>query len=150
VTQEEHVRETLRALFRSQRLAVLATHCEGQSYCSLVAFAATDDFKHLVFATARSTQKFANLSADPRLSLLIDSRSNRDADFHEAVAATVIGRAREVEGEERRRLQSLYLARHPHLEDFVSAPTCALLRVDVNTYLVVSRFQHVIKLRVTQ
>ena len=41
---------------------------------------------------------------------------------------------------------SLYLGKHPHLEDFVMSPSCALVRVVINTYVVVSRFQHVMML----
>ena len=97
MNQLEQIKETLRDLLMSQQLAVLATHHDGQPYASLVAFVATADLKELLFATSRNTRKFANLTRDSRVSLLVDSRSNRDADIHEAVAVTVIGTAAEVE-----------------------------------------------------
>ena len=88
----EQTRQQLQDLFASQYLAVLSTHGDGQPYASLVAFVASNDLKALYFATARSTRKFANLTAHPPVAMLIDSRTNRAADFHEAAAATATDR----------------------------------------------------------
>lgn len=149
MVQDAHVRESLKELFRSQSLAVLATSlCEAPgTYTSLVGFAATDDLRHIVFATERGTRKHRNIEACPDVSLLMDSRTNRQQDFQEAVAVTVVGRATDTSGAERDALQKLYLAKHPHLADFVSAPSCALLRVDVACYYHVRQFQKVTELR---
>ncbi|HWR67712.1 MAG TPA: pyridoxamine 5'-phosphate oxidase family protein [Desulfomonilia bacterium] len=136
----------LKALFTSQGLAVLSTHDHGQPYCNLVAFASSEDLKHLAFATTRATRKFTNIDEDPRASMLIDNRSNRVADFHEAMAVTATGHAQETIGPEKDGLLKLYLAKHPHLEDFVMSPSCALMRLEVLRYYVVSRFQHVMVL----
>ena len=139
------VQETLRGLLQSQQFGVLATSASGQPYTSLVAFAATTDLNALYFATTRATRKYANLSAEPRVSFLIDSRSNSATDVRDAVATTVTGRCTETSGEEHDTALALYLAKHPHLEEFVVAPTCALLRFDVETYYLVDRFQHVVE-----
>jgi nitroimidazol reductase NimA-like FMN-containing flavoprotein (pyridoxamine 5'-phosphate oxidase superfamily) len=142
----EEIRRTLEELFRSQRLAVLATQGQGQPHGSLVAVAATDALRTIIFATTRATRKFANLEADDRVALVVDNRSNRSEDFHAAVAVTVYGRAAEATGGERERLAAVYLAQHPYLAGFVAAPTCALVRVDVSRYSLVSRFQEVSEL----
>ena len=130
-------------LFRTQGLAVLSTQGEGQPYSSLVAFAATPDLREMLFATTRSTRKFHNLAAEPRVSLLVDNRSNREADFREAMAVTAVGRANEVSGGDLEALRRVHLAKHPSLEDFLSGPACALVRVRVESYYVVQRFQDV-------
>ena len=146
----QRIEPVLRDLFASQKLAVLSTRdAAGHPYASLMAFAVTEDLRHLVCATHRATRKFANLTADPRVALLIDSRSNRDADIHRAVAVTVLGEVEEVKGSERDLLLQLYLARHPHLEEFVTSPSCALLRVSVASYYLVSHFQEVMELHLT-
>jgi nitroimidazol reductase NimA-like FMN-containing flavoprotein (pyridoxamine 5'-phosphate oxidase superfamily) len=124
-------------------LAVLATHSEGEPYTSLVAFAATDDLKHLLFATGRSTRKYANLTADHRVSLLIDNRSNRAADLRHAMAVTAVGEAREVGLDERQLLGKLIVDKCPGLKELVDSPSCALLKVRVKTYYAVQRFQDV-------
>ena len=149
MTEREAVEYRLRQLFRAQRLGVLASQNEGQPHTSLVAFAATADLRHLVFATTRATRKYANLKADARVALLVDNRSNQDADFHEAMAVTAYGRAVELSGAARVSCLDLYLGKHPHLREFVSAPSCALLEIAVRTYSVVDRFQHVVELQVT-
>jgi nitroimidazol reductase NimA-like FMN-containing flavoprotein (pyridoxamine 5'-phosphate oxidase superfamily) len=140
------LRKTLKDLFASQRLGVLATYGSGQPYGSLVAFVATDDLKHLLFATTRATRKYANLSTESRVALLVDNRSNQDTDFHSSIAVTALGNAKEVTRSERDRFLRLYLAKHPHLEEFVNSPTCALLKVSVDRYYMVNRFQNVMEL----
>jgi nitroimidazol reductase NimA-like FMN-containing flavoprotein (pyridoxamine 5'-phosphate oxidase superfamily) len=133
----------LKDLFSSQSLAVLATHSDGQSYGSLVAFAATEDLKYLLFATTRATRKYANMMKNPRVAMVMDNRSNEESDFHQAIAVTATGQVREVTGQDKDRLAKLYLSKHPHLVDFVSSPTCALLTLEVETYYIVSQFQNV-------
>ena len=91
------VKRNLRKLLRSQPLAVLATQNQGQPYASLVAFASSDDLKSLYFATTRATRKYANLSGDSRVAMLVDNRSNNASDFSLAMAATATGTAVEVD-----------------------------------------------------
>lgn len=142
------LRTFLKDLFSSQRLAVLATQSKQQPYGNLVAFMATNDLKHLLFATTRATRKYDNISSNPRIAMVVDNRSNREADFHQAAAVTATGVVKEVEGPEKDRLQKLYLAKHPYLKEFVSSPTCALLKVEVETYYVVRQFQNVVELHI--
>lgn len=138
----------LRTLLESQSLGVLATCSEGRPHGSLVAFAATDDLEQVLLATNRATRKFAQIAANPAVALVIDSRSNREEDFHQAVAVTVIGDAAEAGGTERADLLPVYLAKHPHLRDFVNSPNCALVKVVVERYSVVTDFQNVTELHI--
>lgn len=139
---------TVRRLLDEQLLAVLGTHHNGAPYTSLVAFAATEDLRHLLFATSRATRKWANLADDARASMLIDSRTNRAEDFADAAAVTVLGVVEEVTDNGRSAFLEVFLAKHPHLADFTAAPSCALLRLKVETYILVTRFQHVVELHV--
>jgi nitroimidazol reductase NimA-like FMN-containing flavoprotein (pyridoxamine 5'-phosphate oxidase superfamily) len=113
-----------------------------------MAFAVSDDLKSLLLVTSRSTRKYENLEADPRVALLIDNRAHEASDIHEAMAVTVLGDAEEIAGAERNRLLRIYLDKHPHLEAFASAPSCALFRVHVRRYYLVRRFQEVTELHV--
>jgi nitroimidazol reductase NimA-like FMN-containing flavoprotein (pyridoxamine 5'-phosphate oxidase superfamily) len=142
------LREFLKGLFTSQRLAVLATQNRRQPYGNLVAFMATDDLKHLLFATTRATRKFANISKNPKVAMVFDNRSNQESDFHQAAAVTATGVVKEVVGLEKEVFKKVYLSKHPYLKDFVSSPTCALLKVEVKTYIVVNRFQNVVELHI--
>ena len=142
------VKRDLKKLLQSQPLAVLATQSRGQPYASLIAFASSDDLKSLYFATTRATRKYANLSGDSRVALLVDNRSNKASDFRWAIAATATGRATEVGPGERESLLDLYLAKHPHLREFVHSPTCAFCEIKVQTFFVVTRFQSVVEFHV--
>ena len=133
----------LQELMTSQKLAVLSTEEQGQPYSNLIAFVSSEDLTFILFATTRSTRKYTNLRNEPRVSILIDNRRNEVIDFSEARAVTVLGKALELEGRERGQYENLYLSGHPHLLDFVSSPTCALFRVAVERYILVSRFQEV-------
>jgi heme iron utilization protein len=140
------LKKLLKDLFASQSLAVLATQGKAGPYGNLVAFAVTDDLKHLLFATARATRKYDNLMRTPSVAMVMDNRSNQEDDFDKAVAVTATGTVREVVGAERAEFQQLYLERHPVLRSFVTASTCALFKVDVDTYTLVNQFQNVMEL----
>jgi nitroimidazol reductase NimA-like FMN-containing flavoprotein (pyridoxamine 5'-phosphate oxidase superfamily) len=136
-------REIIQNLLHSQRLAVLSTQMSGRPYSNLVAFAATADLKDILIATTRATRKYANVTEEPRVSLLIDDRSNEETDFGETSAVTVLGTAAEVQGQKREQYLPIYLKKHPYLSEFVNAPTCALIRVKVERFIMVTRFQEV-------
>jgi len=146
--RERALAQDIKTLFDKQRLAVLAT-CppEGQPHTSLIAFAASEDLRSVVFATPKTTRKFTNLLAEPRVSLLVDDRSNQAEDFHQAIAVTVSGSAEALNKTRSKKLLHLYLEKHPYLKNFVAAPTCAFIRVAVHRYAVVSRFQKVMELK---
>lgn len=88
----------IRNQLESQNLAVLSTQNHGQPYSNLIAMAASDDLKYLLFATTRATRKYANLMADSRVALLVDNRTNEARDFAEATALTALGKAWELDG----------------------------------------------------
>lgn len=138
----------LRELLASQALGVLSTHDRSGPHASLVAFAPFEDLRGILFATPRTTRKFAHLSSNPRGALLVDNRSNTPADFTRAVAATARGVVETVPPEDEKAFLGLYLGRHPHLSDFVRAPSCALLQLRVEAYSLVRRFQEVTEIRV--
>jgi hypothetical protein len=124
----------------------LATRGKEYPYCTLVGFAGTDDLKRIIFATLRNTRKYTNIKTYPKISILIDSRSNRVNDFKDAIALTILGNAREAEGKEREKLSGLYLARHPHLREFLQDQDCAVMIIEVERYIMVTRFQQVMEM----
>lgn len=136
--------DRIRQLVSEQRFAVLCTQGQGQPYGSLVAFGMNDDLTTAVFATAKATRKFRLLSECDHVALLIDSRSKHADDMMRIEAVTVTGRATLVEGgDEWQRCAAWLTRRHPQLEAFVRAASCALFRVDLLRYLHVCRFQEV-------
>jgi len=139
------LRKKLKILFDRQRIGVLSTQKRNRPYASLVAFAATDDFRNFIFATPRTTRKYANIISSHRAALLIDNRSNQMSDFRKAMAVTVVGAVRELRKSKKNRLIQLYTDKHSHLKDFILSPTCAILCLTAETLHIVDRFQHVIE-----
>jgi len=148
MSTDVEIQPLLQELFRSQRYAVLATSEHEQAFTSLMAFAAAEDLRQIVVLTERATRKFANLKANSRVALLIDNRENKGSDTQDSVAVTAIGEAEEVDAESGTLLLDLYLARHPYLAEFAASPSCAIVRVKINSYLLVSRFQKVLQWRI--
>lgn len=134
-------------LLASQRSAALATQERGRPYLSLMAYAVTPDLRTIILATDRYTRKYANLMVDPRVALLVDNRSNTPEDTRDTVAVTVLGEAGEVRPEAREKCLALFVARHPQLQTFATSPTCALIAVQVATYVVVQHFEEVRELK---
>ena len=136
----------LSELFSQQKLAVLATQGKNGPYGNLVAFLASPDLRSLIFATPKATRKFSNMIECPMVAFVIDNRSNSLDDFFQAVVVTAIGRASELKSPDRELFLELYGRKHPNLRDFASDPGCALMKIDVEKYTCVFRFQNVLEL----
>lgn len=150
MTSIEDIKKEILDLLIHQKLAVLSTHDLGQPYASLIAFAGQDDLKKIFFVTPRTTRKYANLSADSRVAILINSSLNIDSDFHEAISVTALGNAKEIRGLQKEKVLKFYLTKHPFLEVFATSPTCALVEINMTTYIMVKNFQHVMELHIDQ
>lgn len=146
--EKKELLEQLKEFFESQPLAVLATQNGTAPYVSLVAFASDEKLKYILFSTTKATRKYSNLSANPSISLLIDNRKNTIEDFRDAMAVTVLGKVEPVEDFERSIMEKIYLMKHPYLMDFLHSPTTAFLKIRVEKYIVVTRFQHVVEVSV--
>jgi uncharacterized protein YhbP (UPF0306 family) len=138
----------LRRLLEGQPLGVLATSSRARNHATLVAYVVTDDLREVLFATSRATRKFEMLQENPHVALLVDDRSNQVADFRDAAAVTIHGRATEIEADRTDSLREIYLGKHPYLADFIVAPSCALLSIEVESYDLVVNFQEVHVLRI--
>lgn len=146
---ERVMHERIGALLSGQPLAVLSTQRNGQPYSSLMAFAHTEDLEVILVATGKSTRKHQNITMDSRVSLLVDNRSNSEEDFHSAAALTVLGVAKPIAKEERLEYETIYLERHPYLQKFLCSPTTTFIKIKVQHYLLVSRFQNVMEYRMS-
>ncbi len=144
---DDELRKNLLDLFNDQKLAVLSSNKQNQPYPSLIAFTCTEDLKSFIFATLRNSNKFNNIMNNPRVSLLIDNRENQPSDFSNAMAVGVFGLAEEIKNDEDL-YKNLYLKKHPYLKDFVKLSDCALLKINVVKYSIVSQFQKVQKIKI--
>ena len=142
------LKKLLKDLFKSQLFASLATQQLTRPYNNLIAFAATQDLKEILFVTRRQTHKYANLLSNKNVSVLIDNRSNNDADLRNAVAVTAVGAAEEVKDNQKEPLLQFYLVKHHSLGKFVHSPESALFRIKVKKYFIARKFQELTELKV--
>jgi len=142
------LQQKIQQLLVEQCLGVLATKDrDGHPYASLIAYAGNTDNTELYFVTPKATRKFDNLSSDPRAALLINNSINRPDDFHEAMAVTVLGKARLLEDGQRSGILPIYLKRHPYLQQFAQSPSCAVFALEVTGFTMVQKFQNVSELK---
>lgn len=146
--EEDDLNKLIKELLTSQRLGVLSTHYQGHPYASLVAFASSENLYEIYFSTPKTTRKFRNLTLENRVSMLVDNRSNRICDFHDAMAVTILGTAKEIQGNEKKEAMDLYLYKHPYLLDFITSESCAMVTVLIDRYILVRRFQEVFELHI--
>jgi len=142
-SSKEEILESIESLLRSQHLGVLATQGNEYPYCTLVAYAISEDLREIIFATLRDTRKYRNIKKTPSVSLLIDSRTNQVNDFKDVEALTAVGSAEEISDELKSGYLRGYLEKHPSLEGFAKAPDCALMNIQVTKYILVQHFQYV-------
>jgi len=142
-----YLKERLKALMEEQKLGVLATFHENEPYTNLVAFLSSDNLKYIFFVTPVSTRKYSYLSESRKASMMIDNRSNDESDFKDAMAVNATGKVLEIEKSDDIKL--LYLEKHPYLMDFIQSPSSALMKMDVERYIVASKFQNVTEVDMT-
>lgn len=134
--------EKLEYLLQNQRFAVIATQGEKGPYTNLVAFIHTDDFKNIIFATSKHTQKYTNILKNSKISMLIDDRENKPNDIKNAVVATAVGTANELT-HDLIFYKNRYIEKHPYMKDFINSPDTVLMALNVEKVLLVDEFQHV-------
>jgi nitroimidazol reductase NimA-like FMN-containing flavoprotein (pyridoxamine 5'-phosphate oxidase superfamily) len=139
----------LRDFFKTQKLTALATQEPEHPYLSLMAFAFTDDLNYMIVATKRGTRKYSNMIKAPGVAFLIDNRLNQANDFEDTLAVTGIGRVEEINDSEKKEVLDLFLSHHPELEAFGRSLECALMKIKIHKFIIVSRFQEVEELEMT-
>ncbi len=131
-------KEKIVDLCNSQSLAVLATSCKGQPYGNIVGFAISSDLTKIYFATLKSTCKYGNLQAEPRVSLTIDNRNGNAINFDSATAVTALGKATIIEADPDGSYRRVILAKHPGMYGFLDMDDCVIISVTVEKYIFVN------------
>jgi PPOX class probable F420-dependent enzyme len=109
------------AFVRQRGRAVLATRGpDGAPQAALIGVAATDQGE-IVFDTSRSSRKFANITADPRVALVVG--------LDDEVTVQAEGFADLPAGEELRRCVDAYFAQYPDGRDRAADPDIVHFRV---------------------
>ena len=127
---------TMLAMIREHNLAALATQGPQGPRASLMTYLYGGEGRVLYLITSVKSRKFANLKAEPRVSLLIDDRLSTGGRVDFTRALTVQGEARVVEeAGEQERLKRGFATNLPHLSELALDPDCRVLRVKVLSLL---------------
>ena len=144
---ERELKVRLKRLLAEQLYGVLATTNDaGEPHTSIVAFASADDLRSIVYVTPRDTRKFRNTTTRPQVALFIDDRRGPVEELMQVTGVEARGAAELVEPSADGLYRELYLAKYPAMREFVDAPANAIVKIAVERYEVVERFQHVMVL----
>lgn len=98
-------KEELWGMIDGQKLAVLATaSLEGTPEAALMGIALSPDFE-IVFDTVRTSRKYPNLKANPRVAMVIGTTNETTVQYE--------GEAEELTGARLARFQEIYFAKWP-------------------------------------
>ncbi|MEE9913131.1 MAG: pyridoxamine 5'-phosphate oxidase family protein [Deltaproteobacteria bacterium] len=68
------MRQDIQELIQANKICVLATVSGAEPHCSLMSYAVDENCREIYMATHKQTKKYRNLTANPYVSLLVDSR----------------------------------------------------------------------------
>ena len=115
---EQQEVDALRQLIRSQRWASMATVRDGKPYCSMVAYACTEDYSSLILHLSTLATHTQRLLKNPSISLAISEQDSQVDDPQTLARATLTGTIRPIskEEEEYTKQAQRYLERLPNSE----------------------------------
>jgi nitroimidazol reductase NimA-like FMN-containing flavoprotein (pyridoxamine 5'-phosphate oxidase superfamily) len=127
--------DKMKALAKAKDICVLATVDENVPHCSLMAYITDDEVREIYLVTHRDTRKYRNLVANPRVSLLIDTREEDTGERRiSAKALTVSGRFQPITEKGRKELvRARLLERHPHLQSFIEDPEAEVIAIRIGS-----------------
>lgn len=128
--------EKMKALLKEDSICVLASSSGDRPHCSLMAYVTDGEAETLFMVTLKSSRKYRNLSLNPHVSLLVDTRTHANGDRGNISALTVSGVSSIMTD---RADKDLILRRivgaHPHLQDLAYHPDAEVISVKVETLL---------------
>jgi nitroimidazol reductase NimA-like FMN-containing flavoprotein (pyridoxamine 5'-phosphate oxidase superfamily) len=129
--------EKMKRLVKDGDICVLATVSEGKPHCSLMAYVSDEGCREIYMVTKRETTKFSNLTENPLVSLLIDTREEHQGKKRpEAKALTIDGEFQYIEDEVKKRyVKTMLLERHPHLNIFLDHTDAELICIKITSFL---------------
>ena len=123
-------KQKLTALFGQEQVAVLITQGEQWPTGTMQAFAETPDLD-LLFIMRFSAEKYQNLIAHPKATVLVDTRDVGKVSTFEIARASVQGEAVEVARDtpEWETLKALFLKKNPFEAPFFGGDTLRMMRI---------------------
>ncbi len=132
--QHDQVSSTVNALLSEQVQAVLATSAETGPMMHLMAYAYSDDLRHIYLASKASTRKVENLLRHAQCSLLWDNRSGHIQDHIDGYTCLAECQAKLVDGADSHVIKHQLLKRNATLTDLLTMNDCCIFSLTVRQY----------------
>jgi nitroimidazol reductase NimA-like FMN-containing flavoprotein (pyridoxamine 5'-phosphate oxidase superfamily) len=130
----QELEDRIQALVASRYVCVLATVDKDRPYCSLMNYVADETCREFYMATLKDTNKYKNLLANPRVSMLVDSREKVPSST--SWALTVEGVFEPVSDKVKRKwVFSRLIAQNPDLNEFISRPDIDIVCIRARSFL---------------
>lgn len=125
--------EDCHRILRRKDLCVLATAGPKGAHCSLMGYALDDSEATIICITERDTRKYFNMQANPRVSLLVDTRD--EAPARQAMQALTLGcLAKELAGTQREAALKRLAVTQPQLQEILASPDAAVMALEITSY----------------
>ena len=126
----------MKDIVKANDLCVLATVSEGKPHCSLMSYVSDEEGDEIYMISHKQTKKYANLMANPIVSLLIDTREEEKGQRRiDVKALTVTGEFQTIKDPGKRNLiRSKFLKRHPHLADFLNDSGAEIFSIKIKSF----------------
>jgi nitroimidazol reductase NimA-like FMN-containing flavoprotein (pyridoxamine 5'-phosphate oxidase superfamily) len=126
--------DQIQALIAQKNICVLATSCDNQPHCSLMAYVADNRCREIYMVTHRHSQKFRNLSNNPNVSIMIDNRGEDKRVQTKALTVKGMYKTPAEINQKQKALQRI-IDVHPHLKAFAMDPDAEIICIHIQSFL---------------
>lgn len=129
--------DKMKELVREKDICVLATTAGNTPHCSLMAYVTDPECSEIYMVTQKNTTKYKNLTDNPTVSLLIDTRDEHSAARRpHTKALTVDGVFRRIHDPEKEAsVRAKLMERHPHMQPFLDQPEAEVFAIKITSFL---------------
>ena len=128
--------EKIKEIIKKNDLCVMATVSEGIPHCSLMTYISDEDGHEIYMVSQRDSRKYLNLTKNPTVSLLIDTREIKMGQKRGNLKAlTIKGEFQPIEDPRKKdsiRLQ--FMKYHIHLNDFLNDPESDIFCIKLKSF----------------
>ena len=123
-------------ILRENTLCVLCTELNGNPHCSLMTYIMMDDPNVLYLVSTLESRKYQNILANPRVSILVDTRQNRDTTATENIVSVTFEGLFHPLAEPETQMVKTHLAQaHPELDAILKNPDCVIFGIRLKSFL---------------
>jgi nitroimidazol reductase NimA-like FMN-containing flavoprotein (pyridoxamine 5'-phosphate oxidase superfamily) len=137
--------DKMKEIIRKNDLCVLATASEGRPHCSLMSYVSDEEVTEIYMVSHRETRKYINITRNPEVSLLIDTREvNSRGRGGRIKALTVEGVYKPLNDPVKRdSVRLLLMEKNPGLMHFLDDPAAEIFSISLKSFQLLDGVQDV-------